>query len=65
MKELIRVIARLASIVLFIGGLAVCACEATDVDKQLIVGGIGLGMVLFSVFLERITREEDEDVLFG
>lgn len=65
MKEAIKAIARLASIILFIGGLVVCACETADVDKQLIVGGIGLGMVLFSVFLGWITREEDEDVLFG
>lgn len=60
--EAIRVIARVASIFLFIGGLVVCATEVPELDKQLVVGCTGLGMILGSVLLCRITEEEEENV---
>lgn len=63
--EVLKMIARVASIFLFIGGLVVCSGETPDWDKQIMVGCVGIGMVVGSVILYMLTEEGEEDVYTG
>lgn len=58
--EVLKMVARVASIFLFIGGLVVCSVETVDWDRQWIVSGAGLGMLLLGAFLAWVTKEEED-----
>ena len=62
MKELIKCIARVVCVIMFVSGLILCASDAETWSIQWRIGLLGIGMMLGSVVIGYMTKEEEDVV---
>lgn len=62
-KKTTKGAAELAGMALVLAGLVVCMCETENLDKQLAVLGIGMGMIVAGAVVAVLVNRGEEDEL--
>lgn len=61
MRKLFKEVAQFAGMALVLAGLVVCMCETKNLDKQLSMLGIGIGMIVAGAVVSVLVNGSEED----
>ena len=65
MKKAVKAVGQFIGMLSVMGGLIVCMCEADNMEKQVMIAGVGLGFIAFGALVSILANrgEQEDDVL--